>query len=103
MAELRANSIMRVTILVLLYDQPYCGYELIQSIRRITGSKSSTGSVYPFLHDLMKHEYLSCDTNSLTSKSKKVYTLTDAGRAFAKKSMRVIKDIFELFMNEKIH
>lgn len=97
MSQLKANSILRLTILVLLYDQPYCGYELIQSVNRITGRKTSTGSVYPFLQELMTHNYLTYDSEIITSKSKKSYTLTAEGKIFAQNSLVVVKKILDLF------
>ncbi|GAA0581986.1 PadR family transcriptional regulator [Streptomyces crystallinus] len=72
---------VRASILALLKDRPMHGYEMIQEIGERSGGawKPSPGSVYPTLQ-MMEDEGL------ITSESeggKKLFTLTDAGRAEA--------------------
>ncbi|MDX6314577.1 MAG: hypothetical protein QOF84_7434 [Streptomyces sp.] len=72
---------VRASILALLKDQPRHGYEIIQEIAERSGGawKPSPGSVYPTLQ-LLEDEGL---ISSASEGGKKLFTLTEAGRAEA--------------------
>ncbi|MBB5122532.1 PadR family transcriptional regulator [Streptomyces eurocidicus] len=72
---------VRASILALLKDRPMHGYEMIQEIaERSAGAwKPSPGSVYPTLQ-MLEDEGL---IESASEGGKKLFTLTDAGRAEA--------------------
>lgn len=72
---------VRASILALLKDRPMHGYEMIQEIGERSGGawKPSPGSVYPTLQ-LLEDEGLIA---SRSDGGKKLFTLTDAGRAEA--------------------
>jgi DNA-binding PadR family transcriptional regulator len=76
-----ADRDVRAAILVELAEQPMHGYQLIQAIQaRSDGAWTPTaGSVYPTLQ-LLADEGLATATQE---GERKVYTLTDAGRAAA--------------------
>ena len=75
---------VRAAILTLLADRPMHGYEMIQQIAERSNGlwKPSPGSVYPTLQ-LLDDEGLI--TASESDGSKKLFKLTDAGRAAAEK------------------
>ncbi|BDX29942.1 PadR family transcriptional regulator [Mycobacterium antarcticum] len=75
---------VRAAILVLLAERPMHGYEMIQQIAERTQDlwKPSPGSVYPTLQ-LLVDEDLIVGTES--DGSKKLFELTDTGRAAAEK------------------
>ena len=75
---------VRAAILVLLAERPMHGYEMIQLIAERSNGiwRPSPGSVYPTLQ-LLDDEGLI--TASETAGSKKLYELTDEGRAAAEK------------------
>jgi DNA-binding PadR family transcriptional regulator len=75
---------VRTAILVLLAERPMHGYEMIQQIAERSNGiwKPSPGSVYPTLQ-LLDDEGLI--TASETDGSKKLFELTDEGRAAAEK------------------
>jgi DNA-binding PadR family transcriptional regulator len=75
---------VRAAILKLLAEQPMHGYEMIQQIAERSNGlwKPSPGSVYPTLQ-LLDDEGLI--TASETDGSKKLFELTDTGRAAAEK------------------
>ncbi|GAA2461058.1 PadR family transcriptional regulator [Streptomyces macrosporus] len=72
---------VRASILALLADRPMHGYEMIQEIAERSGGawKPSPGSVYPTLQ-LLEDEGL---ITSASEGGKKLFSLTDAGRAEA--------------------
>ncbi|WP_431040981.1 PadR family transcriptional regulator [Streptomyces sp. P1-3] len=72
---------VRASILALLRDRPMHGYEMIQEIAERSGGawKPSPGSVYPTLQ-LLEDEGL---IGSQSEGGKKLFSLTDAGRAEA--------------------
>jgi DNA-binding PadR family transcriptional regulator len=74
---------VRAAILTLLVERPMHGYEMIQEITERSGElwKPSPGSVYPTLQ-LLADEGLIIDEGS---GSRRLYTLTDDGRAAAAK------------------
>lgn len=75
---------VRAAILVLLTERPMHGYEMIQQIAdRSHGLwRPSAGSVYPTLQLLADEDLIAvCESDG----SKKLFELTDAGRAAAEK------------------
>ncbi len=84
---------MKYVILELLRDKPRHGYEVMKDLgERFHGCYSpSPGSVYPTLQWLE-------DEGLVTAREvegKKVYEVTDAGRAFLDEHRDVVDDIFE--------
>lgn len=75
---------VRAAILSLLTERPMHGYEMIQEIAQRSNDlwKPSPGSIYPTLQ-LLEDEGLITATE--TEGSKKLFTLTDEGRAAAEK------------------
>jgi DNA-binding PadR family transcriptional regulator len=75
---------VRAAILVLLAERPMHGYEMIQEIAERSQDlwRPSPGSVYPTLQLLVDEGLI---TGSETEGSKKLFELTDAGKAAAEK------------------
>ena len=75
---------VRAAILVLLAERPMHGYEMIQEIAERSQDlwRPSPGSVYPTLQLLVDEGLIS---GSETEGSKKLFELTDAGKAAAEK------------------
>ncbi|WP_079102465.1 PadR family transcriptional regulator [Streptomyces sp. TP-A0356] len=72
---------VRASILALLKDRPMHGYEMIQEIAERSGGawKPSPGSVYPTLQLLEDESLITSETEG----GKKLFALTEAGRAAA--------------------
>ena len=84
---------MKYVILKLLRDKPMHGYEVMKALEERTRGcyKPSPGTVYPTLQWLE-------DEGLVTAKDvegKKVYEVTDAGRAFLDEHKSTVEDIFE--------
>lgn len=77
---------VRASILALLGDRPMHGYEMIQEIAERSGGawKPSPGSVYPTLQLLEDEGMISSESDG----GKKLYALTEAGRAEAEAGPR---------------
>jgi len=75
---------VRAAILVLLAERPMHGYEMIQEVAERSQDlwRPSPGSVYPTLQLLVDEGLI---TGSETEGSKKLFELTDAGKAAAEK------------------
>ncbi|MBW0015526.1 PadR family transcriptional regulator [Mycobacterium sp.] len=75
---------VRAAILVLLAEQPMHGYEMIQQIAERSNGiwKPSPGSVYPTLQLLDDEGLINANK---TERGKKLFELTDEGRAAAQK------------------
>jgi DNA-binding PadR family transcriptional regulator len=75
---------VRAAILVLLAERPMHGYEMIQQIAERSNElwRPSPGSVYPTLQLLVDEGLI---TATATDGSKKLFELTDDGRAAAEK------------------
>ena len=72
---------VRAAVLVLLAEKPRHGYEIIREIEERSGGswKPSAGSVYPTLQLLADEGLISAEE----SNGRKIYSLTEAGRAVA--------------------
>jgi DNA-binding PadR family transcriptional regulator len=78
---------VRAAILKLLVERPMHGYEMIQEIAERSQDlwKPSPGSVYPTLQLLVDEDLIVGTSNLPSEGSKKLFELTDAGRAAAEK------------------
>jgi DNA-binding PadR family transcriptional regulator len=84
---------MKYVILKLLRDKPRHGYEVMKELEeRMHGTYSpSPGTVYPTLQWLEDEGLV----NARDVEGKKVYEITDAGRAFLEEHKDVVEEIFE--------
>jgi DNA-binding PadR family transcriptional regulator len=82
---------MKYVILDLLNDGPRHGYDVIRALEERFGGmySPSPGSVYPTLQLLEDQGYVSGSELD----GKRVYTITDAGRAFLQDRSSVVDDI----------
>ena len=90
-AERPGRGDLKYVILELLRDQPRHGYDIIRALEeRSRGSyRPSPGSVYPTLQMLEDLGYVS----STQEEGKKVYRITDEGRAYLGEQQTTVDDI----------
>lgn len=88
------NGQLKLVILQLLMEKPSYGYELIKAIEeRLSGGYApSPGVVYPTL-TLLEEEGLAEVTE--TTGAKKLYAVTEAGKAHLKENESTVKAIFD--------
>ncbi len=84
---------LKFVILRLLSETPMHGYDVMRALEDESGGwyKASAGSVYPTLQMLEDQGYLRTEEAG----GKKVYHVTDAGRAYLDENQKQVDDIFE--------
>ena len=84
---------LKYVILELLARKPMHGYEVMRALEEESGGcyKASPGSVYPTLQMLEDQGYLRCEEKE----GKKVYSITEEGRAFLEENGDVLDDIVD--------
>lgn len=84
---------MKYVILKLLKDRPMHGYEVMKALEEKTHGcyKPSPGTVYPTLQWLEDEGLVEAKETD----GKKVYEITDAGRAFLEDHRSTVEDIFD--------
>jgi DNA-binding PadR family transcriptional regulator len=84
---------LKYVILRLLSKKPMHGYEVMRALEEESCGcySASPGSVYPTLQMLEDQGYVVCDEQE----GKKVYSITDEGRAFLEENGDLVDDILE--------
>lgn len=94
MEELKVTNLSKFYSLMLLYEGPKHGYDLIKTVGEKLGKKVSPGQIYPFLAKLEKNGYIKIKSEG--KREKKVYVLTNEGKKFCKSMLHRFSDIIEL-------
>jgi DNA-binding PadR family transcriptional regulator len=84
---------MKYVILKLLNEKPMHGYEVMKALEEQTQGcyKPSPGTVYPTLQWLEDEGLVRAEEHD----GKKVYHITDQGRAFLEENKSTVEDIFD--------
>jgi DNA-binding PadR family transcriptional regulator len=84
---------LKYVILKLLSKKPMHGYEVMRALEEESCGcySASPGSVYPTLQMLEDQGYVVCEEKE----GKKVYSITDEGRAFLEQNGDVVDDILD--------
>lgn len=74
-------SLSKFFILRVLLDQPMHGYDIARMVERIThGCCSPTeGTIYPVLREFEEGGYVTVESEVVSGRQRKVYTLTEKG------------------------
>jgi PadR family transcriptional regulator PadR len=75
-------SLSRFFILRVLWEQPMHGYKIAKTVESLTeGCCSPTeGTMYPVLREFESYGLVRAEEQSVGSRNRKVYTLTDKGK-----------------------
>jgi PadR family transcriptional regulator PadR len=76
-----AKGLLDLIILQYLNQQPMHGYQIITKIRKSIGVYFGPSTIYPFMSQLEKKGYIKSRWNTDSERPRKVYTLTNDGRA----------------------
>jgi DNA-binding PadR family transcriptional regulator len=98
---------IRIATLILLNKKPHHGYEIMKEIKERTRGfwKPTAGGIYPILKDLQKSGYIQGEWETKTKRRKKIYVITQAGRAVLKRAIAkenqlaaTMRTLFEEYM-----
>jgi DNA-binding PadR family transcriptional regulator len=83
---------LQLVILALLADKPWHGYEIIKALEERSGGfySPSPGMIYPALTYLEELGYATVEAEG----AKKLYRISDDGRAYLERNRRVVDAIF---------
>jgi len=84
---------LRYLILKLLAERPMHGYEVMQALAQEASGlyTPSAGSVYPVLQLLQDQGYVTSEERD----GKRVYSITEAGKAFLEENRERVEDVFD--------
>lgn len=80
-----ASDFSRFYILVLLYEGPQHGYNIIKTFNKRLNKNISSGLVYPFLEELEKIGIIRTEEKPVGGKKKKINKLTEEGKKLCEK------------------
>ncbi len=89
----RVERFAEPAVLLLLRERPVHGYELLEQLPELTGERVDMGNLYRFLR-LLESEGIvrSAWDDDAPGPSKRVYELTDEGRALLDQWASALKD-----------
>jgi len=89
----RVERFAEPAVLLLLREQPVHGYELLEQLPELTGERVDMGNLYRFLR-LLEHDGLvrSEWDDAAAGPSKRIYALTDDGRALLDQWASALRD-----------
>lgn len=75
-------SLSKFFILRVLHDRPMHGYDIVQAVEHVTSGccSPSEGAIYPALKEFEAGGYVESETETVSRRERRVYTLTDKGR-----------------------
>jgi DNA-binding PadR family transcriptional regulator len=91
MEGVKVTNMVKFFSMLLLYQGPKHGYELIKEIEKQIGKKPSTGQIYPFLNSLLENNFIRTKVEG--NREKKTYELTADGRRFVEKKLEMFGGI----------
>ena len=92
----RVERFAEPAILFLLAERPAHGYELLEQLPELTGERVDMGNLYRFLRLLEAEEIVRSDwDDDQPGPSKRVYELTDEGRALLGQWAEALRDAQE--------
>ncbi len=100
MKELRITNLAKFYMLLLLYEKPASGYELIMNVGQKLEKKISPGQVYPFLSKLEESSYVTCGEPG--PRDKKTYSLTSEGRSFVKRMLVHFSELVDIAVEPRL-
>lgn len=101
------SDFSRFYILMIIFEQPRHGYEIITEYTKRIGKKISAGLVYPFLQKLVDNDIITYKSEMVGKKERKIYELTETGKLFTKKLFlrfsNIVSSALEPSMNVCAH
>ncbi|PIN98796.1 MAG: hypothetical protein COT90_02745 [Candidatus Diapherotrites archaeon CG10_big_fil_rev_8_21_14_0_10_31_34] len=92
--EVKVDNLVKFYSLILLFEGPKHGYDLIKTVEKKMGRKVSASQIYPFLAKLQKENYIKIKSEG--KREKKIYVLTSLGKKFCQTMLSRFGDLVEL-------
>ena len=88
-------SLCKLFILRALREGPGHGYEIVRRVDRLTKGfcVPTEGTIYPVLREFEEGGYVTAASEVVSGRERKVYTLTDKGRAAFKVAVEAWMDV----------
>jgi DNA-binding PadR family transcriptional regulator len=97
------GDFFRFYMLMLLYESPKTGYELMVEINKRLGKKVSPSIVYPFLRTLKARGTIVQRLQSKGGRERKVNSLSPSGKAFCKKLFTQFTDLVSVAIEQNLN
>nr|UHA57805.1 PadR family transcriptional regulator [uncultured organism] len=96
-------SLSKFFILSVLHRKPMHGYDIAREVERTTnGCCSPTeGTIYPVLREFEEGGYVTCATEVVSGRERRVYTLTAKGRAAFKIAVEAWMDVTRCLLDSE--
>ncbi len=102
--KIKVNTVIKLYTLILLYEGPKHGYQIMKRLEEMTGSSVGPSQVYPFLRQLEEGGII--ESTQIGPREKKLYDLTDEGKRFVKdileKSLKLIQTSVKVLGPERV-
>ena len=92
--NLRVTSLLKLYILLLLYEGPKHGYELIKNLEEKLGQKPSSSHIYPFLKKLENAGFV--ELEEVGERDKKIYKLSHSGKKWVEGLLNRMSDLITI-------
>ncbi len=96
-------SLSKFFILRVLHQKPMHGYDVARAVERTTnGCCSPTeGTIYPVLREFEDGGYVTSETEVVSGRERKVYTLTEKGREAFKVAVEAWMDVTRFLIDSE--
>jgi PadR family transcriptional regulator PadR len=96
-------ALSKFFVLRVLHDGPSHGYDIARAVERTTSGccSPSEGGLYPVLREFEQGGYVTSETEIVSGRERKVYTLTDKGREAFGVGVEAWMDVTEALVETK--
>ncbi|MGD0106227.1 MAG: PadR family transcriptional regulator [Rhodopila sp.] len=96
-------ALSKFFVLRVLHDGPSHGYDIARAVERTTSGccSPSEGGLYPVLREFEQGGYVTSETEIVSGRERKVYTLTDKGREAFGVGVAAWMDVTEALVETK--
>ena len=87
------RNLLEIKLLRIVQVQPTWGYKIRKQVETDFNIKIRHGALYPALNSLEKNGFLECKTQQKGRRTRKVYSITENGRAYMKEYYSTIIEL----------
>ena len=94
-------SLSKFFTLCVLHQKPMHGYDIARAVERTTNGCCSPaeGTIYPVLREFEEGGYVTARAEVVSGRERKVYTLTDRGRAAFKVAVEAWMEVTQVLVD----